>query len=295
MDSAFESDFDLTPLMRIHEMQNSISQEEKLWAASSAQIWAGFPTRMTTKSSQTLVQLVSDASWTTMWNKTGVLGKSAILQQLLSIIEESRRQLLYCPPGALVVDCTVAVGVLRQILTMTYDQGQELMGDLKALGAYRIITLSALIKFDMPETPLLLTVLKLTHNRYINHEIERLKRKWSSSSQRTRQAIVYVAELFETVRSIYCTHYSVPVLLFQIVLVLWLYSIILGQSQDFLSDIPSIIIDSANRSNTNRDQWIATGIRRVKIPGVGNFLSPLGLDNLLNQSISTMGASSDGN
>ena len=46
MDSAFESDFDLTPLMRIHEMQNSIPQEEKPWAASSAQSWAGFPTRM---------------------------------------------------------------------------------------------------------------------------------------------------------------------------------------------------------------------------------------------------------
>jgi hypothetical protein len=42
MDAAFQPDFDLTPVMRVHEMQNPLPQEEKLWAASSAQAWAGF-------------------------------------------------------------------------------------------------------------------------------------------------------------------------------------------------------------------------------------------------------------
>ncbi|KAF7524114.1 hypothetical protein PCG10_006018 [Penicillium crustosum] len=46
-DSAFQTDFDLTPVMRVHEMQNFLPQEEKPWAASSAQAWAGFPDRMT--------------------------------------------------------------------------------------------------------------------------------------------------------------------------------------------------------------------------------------------------------
>lgn len=173
---------------------------------------------------------------------------------------------------------------------MTYDQGQELMSDLKALGAHRIIILSALMKSDLPETPLLSTVLKLKYNRYSNSELVRLKGKWSSSPQRTRQAVICAADLFETVRSTYCTHYSAPALLFQAVLVLWLYSSLLGQSQEFPSDAPSVIIGTANRSNTNQDQWIATGMGRVKIPGVGSFLSPLGLDNLLNQSISAMGS-----
>ncbi|CAI7653255.1 unnamed protein product [Penicillium bialowiezense] len=290
MDSAFESDFDLTTLMRVHEMQNSIPQEEKPWAASSAQIWAGFPARMTAKSSQNLLQLASDTGWTTTWNKTGVLGKSAILQQLLSIIEESRRQSLYCFSDTSVADCTVAVDALRQILAMTYDQGQELTSDLKALGAHRIIILSALMKSDLPETPLLSTVLKLKYNRYSNSELVRLKRKWSSSPQKTRQAVICAADLFETVRSTYCTHYSAPALLFQAVLVLWLYSSLLGQSQEFPSDAPSVIIGTANRSNTNQDQWVATGMGRVKIPGVGSFLSPLGLDNLLHHSISAMGS-----
>ncbi|KAJ6023570.1 hypothetical protein N7499_008969 [Penicillium canescens] len=45
MDSAFETDFDLCRVMGTHEMQISLPQEEKPWAASSAQAWAGYPAR----------------------------------------------------------------------------------------------------------------------------------------------------------------------------------------------------------------------------------------------------------
>lgn len=44
--------------------------------------------------------------------KTGVLGKSALLRQLLNTIEENRRQSLYSSPDFSVVGCTVAADAL---------------------------------------------------------------------------------------------------------------------------------------------------------------------------------------
>ncbi|KAJ5813244.1 hypothetical protein N7447_010267 [Penicillium robsamsonii] len=288
IDSAFETDFDLTSVMRVHEMQNSLPQEEKPWLASTAQAWAGFPARMATKSPQTLLQLVSNASCTAIWNKTGVLGKSAILQQLFHTIQKNRLQTLYSASYVSVVDCTAAVDALRQILILTYHQRQELpMNEMKALSAHRIIILSALMMNDLPKIPLLSTVLKVKYKRYSNSDLGQLERDWSSSPQKTRQAIVYAADLFETVRSTNCTHYSTPVLLFQAALVLWLYSVILGQPQDY-SDTTSVVIGTSNQGNEKQTQWIETGRGRIKMSGVGNISSPSGLGKLLDESISVM-------
>lgn len=242
-----------------------------------------------TKFPQTLLQLLSDPSRTAIWNKTGVLGKSVILQQLLSIIEDNRRQSLYCPPNGTVVDCTAAADALRQILAVTYAQGQELpMNELKALGAHRIIIFSALMMNNLPKMPLLSTVLKVKYKRYSDSDLGRLKREWSSSPVKTRQAVVYAANLFETVRSTCCMHYSTPVLLFQAALVLWLYSVLLGQSQNSPSDAPSVIIGTSDINNAKQAQWIETGRGRIKMSGVGNISSPLGLGKLLDESISAM-------
>ncbi|CAI7591961.1 unnamed protein product [Penicillium palitans] len=290
-DSAFQTDFDLTPVMGVHEMQNSLPQEEKPWAASSAQAWAGFPDRMTNAPNfpQTLFHLVSNPGRTAIWNKAGVLGKSAILQQLLSTIEENRRQSLYCSANVSVVDCTAAANALRQILAMTYNQGQDLpMNEMKALGVHRIMIFSALMMNSLPKMPLLSTVLKLKYKRFSDCDLGRLRMEWSSSPRETRQAVVYAANLFETVRSTYCTHYSTPVLFFQSALVLWLYSVLLGQSQDSPPDAPSIIIGASDFNNSKQAQWVETGQGRIKMSGVGNLLSLSGLGKLLDESISTM-------
>ncbi|KAG0152865.1 hypothetical protein PDIDSM_2670 [Penicillium digitatum] len=199
VDSAFQTDFDLTPVMRVHEMQNSLPQGEKPWAASSAQAWVGFPTRMlnATHFPHTLSQLVSDPNRTAAWNKTGVLGKSAILQQLLGDIEENRRQSLNSSSDSSVVDCTAAADALRHILKMTYDQRQELpINELKALGAHRITIFSALMMNNLPKMPLLSTVLKVKYKRFSEPDLGRLKKEWSSFPKKTRQAVVYAANLF---------------------------------------------------------------------------------------------------
>ncbi|KAJ5589355.1 hypothetical protein N7537_012033 [Penicillium hordei] len=237
----------------------------------------------------TLFRLVSDAGWTAILSKTGVPGKSAILQQLLSTIEENRRQSLYCSPNVSVIDCTAAANAPRQILAITYHQKQDLpMNELKALGTHRIIIFSVLIMNNSPNMPLLSTGLKFKYKRYSDCDLGRLQLEWSSSPRRTRQAVVYAADLFDTVRSTYCTHYSTSVLFFQSALVLWLYSVLLGQSQDTPPDTPSVIIGASDFNNSKEGQWVETGRGRIKMSGVGNLSSPSGLGKLSDESISTM-------
>jgi hypothetical protein len=233
--------------------------------------------------------VVCDASWTAVWNKTGVLGKSAILQNLRNTIEENRRQSLYYSSNVSVDDCKAAADALRQILAITYYQGQELpMNELKALSSHRIIILSALMMYNLPKMPLLSTVFKVKYKRYGNSDLGGLERDWSSSPHKMRQAVVYAADLFETVRSTHCTHYSTPVLLFQSALVLWLYSVISDQSQDSPSDTTSVIIGTSDLNHAKQIQWIETGRGCIKFSGVGNISSPSGLGKLLDESISIM-------
>lgn len=72
--------------------------------------------------------MVSDGSWTTMWGRTGVLGKSAVLQHLLSVIDDDRRQ-AHPSSSSSVNDSSAAGEPLRRILAMTNEQGHELHTD----------------------------------------------------------------------------------------------------------------------------------------------------------------------
>jgi hypothetical protein len=102
------------------------------------------------------------------------------------------------------------------------------------------------------------------------------------------EAMVYAADLFDTVRSTCCTHYSALVFLFQAALVLWLFSVILGPSEDSSPNAPSVVLGTSDLGNAKQAQWIETGWGHIKMSGVGNISFPTGRGKLLEESISAM-------
>ncbi|KAJ6099864.1 hypothetical protein N7467_001399 [Penicillium canescens] len=71
--------------------------------------------------------------------------------------------------------------------------------------------------------------------------------------------IMLSASNFETLLS------SASVLLFQAALVLWLFSVILGQSNDSLCGALSAVIGTSDLGNAKQAKWIETGWGRIKM------------------------------
>lgn len=70
-------------------------------------------------------------------------------------------------------------------------------------------------------------------------------------------------------------------LLFRATLTLWLYTVLSDMPLDSQSatEPPLVILGAANASDMNQEQWVESGIGRVKLQGIGNiFSSPAGID-----------------
>ncbi|PYI27839.1 hypothetical protein BP00DRAFT_352524 [Aspergillus indologenus CBS 114.80] len=285
LDSAFESDFDLTTIVNQRELQNTLPQPEDRWAARSASCWASFPPPA--KASPQLNEIVADQDWVLAWNSTGTIGKQAILRLLCNTVQAG--SIRSRQPHTVDQEGEVAGEALQRLLSLLDAEEQNLPPtELKASVAHQVMILSALMISQAPHISLIPTALRVKCQRYRPDELNELRALWRARPQQGRLSIYYAARLFETVRSHWCTHFSTPVLFLKSALLLWTYSALHVSTTYGAADEPSIVIATLDAKSALLNDWLERGSGRVKMAGVGSIMTDDGRARLLDESISAM-------
>ncbi|PLB54961.1 hypothetical protein P170DRAFT_442902 [Aspergillus steynii IBT 23096] len=281
VEAGFHNHFDLPSTVQVNEMQNTFPQPEDCWGAPTAESWATFSLRQESHP-HSLSQAIDSGSWTASWRKTGVLGKQAILQQLLNIVNDTHSlEFQDSHPTR------NAVEALRHLLVIIQEEGEKsMMLELRARIAYRLTIYTALMINDLPRGSLLSIALKVKYLRN-SEQTARFATDWSLSPLRMRRAVAYAAGVIDIARSNYCAHYSTPILVFRATLVLWLYSVLRRPFQESSVDAPTVVLGPLSQAQTD---WVETGRGRIKLPAVGSIMSSPGLAKLLDEAISILGS-----
>ncbi|RAL03649.1 early growth response protein [Aspergillus ibericus CBS 121593] len=282
-DMAFHTHLDLSSVIQIDEMQNTLPQTEDLWEASTAPGWASFPSRIG-NAPLTIGHITTDRSWSVAWFKTGTLGKQVILQLLLNAIHDfgGLHELTTSSMARNQIE-----GELKHLLDITEKEVELSITELKACVAHRLIILYALMINNLPKMLLLPAALKIK-SRHCN-EVERAKLRgdWDAAPGQGRLAVFYAVRVIETVRSHYCAHFSTPVIFFRATLTLWIYSALYSPpcGSSAPAEAPSIALRAPHWGGAHATRWIDSGWGRVKLPGIGDFMSSQGRVKLLDEAI----------
>ncbi|OJJ71613.1 hypothetical protein ASPBRDRAFT_195779 [Aspergillus brasiliensis CBS 101740] len=281
-DTFFSTHFDLSSIVRDDEMQNTLPQAEELWEAATAEGWATFPTRTSRNKPFTLEHITSDRNWSAIWPKAGTFGKQAIIQLLLNAV--SNHQKLSGSPSSGSIDVDED---LRQLLEVIENEEGLSSIELKVCATHRLMILYALMINNIPKQPLLPTALKIKGRHLSEVDLARLADEWGTVSHQGRSAIFYAARVLETVRSHHCAHFCTPVFFFRAVLVIWLYSSLCIPQCHLppATEAPSITLRAPDWGGVSAVEWINSGWGRIKLPGIGDFMSDRGRSRLLDVSI----------
>ncbi|PWY72452.1 early growth response protein [Aspergillus sclerotioniger CBS 115572] len=285
-DMAFHTHLDLSSVIRVDEMQNTLPQTEELWQAPTAQGWASFLSRIG-NTPLTIGHITTERSWSVAWFKTGTLGKQVILQLLLNAANDFGGPQGFPDSSSLATND--AEEELRHLLEITEKEVELSITELKACVAHRLVILYALMINNLPKMLLLPAVLKMKCQPLSEAELGRIRDEWDAAPRQRRLALFYAARVIETVRTHYCSHFSTPVIFFRAVLAIWLYSALYSPPcrPSMPTEAPSIALRAPDWGGVSARGWIESGWGRVKVPGIGDFMSAQGRNKLLDASIVT--------
>lgn len=241
---------------------------------------------------QTLRDACLNATWASIWPKTGTLGKQVILSELM---EQARpRHSFRCHKGVTTPDRTSAREALENILSIMDTQQEEVsLHDIKASLTHKVMCLAALMTCHAPATDLTVVALRQIYHRLDDRELANIAQKWKECSAKGRTTVYYAAQLLETVRNNHATHYAMPVYLLRAVLTLWLYARLFDHSSltGFIIS-PGVTRTAApnitNPNDVDIRQWTLAGCSRIGLPGVSDLLSLQGRRKLLSESTAAM-------
>ncbi|KAF4986398.1 hypothetical protein FDECE_15971 [Fusarium decemcellulare] len=196
LDSAYDSHFDLSRLMKLSELQISLPQPDGRWGASTAQTWAGFPS-LEANSLPTMEKLIASNAWKSVWPQANTLGKQVILQHLTDIIKDQNAT-QFGVPGFSDHDKLLAANVLTELLALEDNENIERsIDEVKSATTHQIITLSALTMHNTPTPNLLFTVVQFIYGKLETAEWARLRDKWSAFSTQGRLGCFYAARILQ--------------------------------------------------------------------------------------------------
>ncbi|KAF3044655.1 hypothetical protein E8E12_007674 [Didymella heteroderae] len=223
LDHSYRAHFNLTSIMDPCELRNSLPQSENRWSAVSAESWAHYPPGLDSGRTQTLGEVCLNATWTSVWPKTGTLGKQVILSELM---EQARPwHPFQCHKSVTTSDRAPAREALESILDVMESQRETAsLDDMKASLTHKVMCLAALMTCHAPATDLTVAALRQIYQRLGDRELAAVAQKWNECSMQGRMTVYYAARLFETIRNNHATHYAIPVYLLRAVLTLWLYA-----------------------------------------------------------------------
>lgn len=222
-----------------------------------------------------------NATWLSVWSKTGTLGKQVILSELM---EQTRPPHPFRYHNTLSShDSKPAREVLGQILaTMETQQIDYHHNDAKASLTHKAMCLAALMSCRAPSTDLTVAALRQIYHRLDDPELSTIATKWRESDAEGRTTVYYAARLLETLRHSHATHYAMPVYLLRAILTLWLYARLFENSR-ILSGT-----DLIDPNDVDISQWRLASHIRIQLPGIPDLLSLEGRRALLSEAIAAM-------
>jgi hypothetical protein len=271
--------------MTADELQNCLPQSDDCWGATTAQQWAQIMEARNFSTVPSLPRTIADQNWRWAWPQTGTLGKQTILHYLTSIATKDSSQ------GCWSEKRLAAAATLRSLL------GEELgEGHTKAAVHHRVLICSGLMIHYSPTLRIKSFCLRVIYRRMDDTSWDLLMSQWAKSPFQGRLAVLYGAQVFETIRLNRCSHFLTPASLLRAALVLWIYST-LCQRYGLLERgcpgpdrnmEPSAVLDLECLETAGTKRWIANGSGCLKLPEIGNPLCHRGARRLLNESIVVM-------
>ncbi|KAH7133839.1 hypothetical protein EDB81DRAFT_805187 [Dactylonectria macrodidyma] len=291
LDSSFKSNFDLSRLMTLSELQISLPQLDGRWGASTAQSWASYPTTLGPGDSSTMERVIIENGWKTAWIKTNTIGKQVMLQHLSDVINDEAAGHPGMPRFSN-DEKMLAEASLRALLAMTEnEQLEQPIDELKAATTHQLMALTALMIHNAPNCSLTPIVVSFIYGKTEDESLAHMAKQWRDAAGQGRLACFHAARVLQAVKSNNCTHFGTPVSLLKAVFILWIYSMLADRFQvGFLSPqpAPTVVLGPKALAGMERTDWIESGWSRVKLPGISNLLCSEGRRKLLDESVILM-------
>ncbi|GFF54969.1 hypothetical protein IFM51744_08508 [Aspergillus udagawae] len=289
IDFGWKYSFGLNHVMRADELQNCLPQSDDCWDAPGAQQWAQIMEVRNFSTIPSLPVTIANQNWMWAWSQTGTLGKQTILHYLTSIVMNDDAD--SSSQGCLSEHILAAAETLKSLLGAERGEAHT-----KAAVLHRMLICSGLMIYYSPTLRIKSLCLSVIYRRMDDTSWDILSSQWAQSPFQGRLAVLYGAQVFETIRSNHCGHFLMPASLLRAVLVLWVYSMLCrrhgllergcpGPDRDLE---PSAALDLECLETTGTERWIANGSGCVKLPGIGNLLCRRGARRLLDESIVVM-------
>ncbi|KAL4874490.1 fungal-specific transcription factor domain-containing protein [Aspergillus karnatakaensis] len=308
IDSAFSGHFELTTVSREAEYQNSLPQCEDRWNAPTAQSWLSLAPGLASGRNQTLIHIEANGIWSLVWGKTGVLGKEVMLQHHLDIV--THRNVEGEEDKAASSDCSSSLASARKLHTaetlqnLLYHMESMCVSvpfvEIKPLTVHRIMALGGLMLFHSPTVVPQGPALKRIYGHLKEEGIQRLSLIWQCAATDGRLALYYAVRIFELARKFQVAHPTAILFIYRATLIMWLYSLLsenirsgASEQSDIVGsrNVGSVILGGTDCVATlDMTEWIESGIRLVKVSGIGILDRAEGRKRLLDEAISLFGA-----
>lgn len=275
--------------MTADELQNCLPHSDDCWDAATAQQWAQIMEARSFSTVPSLRRTIANQNWIWAWSQTGTLGKQTILHYLTSIVTKDDAD--SSSQGCWSEQRLAAAATLKSLL------GEELgEGHTKTAVLHRVLLCSGLMIHYSPTLRIKSLCLRVIYRRMDDTSWDLLSSQWAKAPFQGRLAVLYGAQVFETIRLNRCVHFLTPASLFRAVLVLWIYST-LCQRYGLLERgcpgpgrimEPSAVLNLECLETAGTKRWLANGSGCVKLPRIGNLLCHQGARRLLDESIVVM-------
>lgn len=230
---------------------------------------------------------LADDNWTDIWRRTGVLGKTAIIQSLWRTVKD-RDDYLF-DEAYVTVRATrqnKASSIMEQIITLL--QPSDLDHDFqvsRVSASLRLTAFGAQIALNSSTLNLPTFVFRYIYEmpdtvRTLNDQLP--------DSTPFRGAVIYAALTLDLLRKSALDTFADPVILFNATLVLWYYAKYGHEDVCSSSDNGSSLIDETV-GRAKQLVWIKNGAERLKIAGIGTLGSMKSRSRLLEVSAEMMG------
>ncbi|KAF4227758.1 hypothetical protein CNMCM8980_002205 [Aspergillus fumigatiaffinis] len=216
IDFGWKYSFGLNHVMTADELQNCLPQSDDCWDATTAQQWAQIMEARSFSTVPSLPQTIADQNWIWAWSQTGTLGKQTILHYLTSIVTKDDAD--SSSQGCWSEQRLAAATTLKSLL------GELGEGHTKAAVLHRVLICSGLMIHYSPTLRIKSFCLRVIYRRMDDTSWDLLSRQWAKTPFQGRLAVLYAAQVFETIRLNRCLHFLTPASLLRAVLVLWVYS-----------------------------------------------------------------------
>ncbi|GFF68890.1 hypothetical protein IFM62136_07426 [Aspergillus lentulus] len=217
IDFGWKYSFGLNHVMTADELQNCLPHSDDCWDAATAQQWAQIMEARSFSTVPSLRRTIANQNWIWAWSQTGTLGKQTILHYLTSIVTKDDAD--SSSQGCWSEQRLAAAATLKSLL------GEELgEGHTKAAVLHRVLICSGLMIHYSPTLRIKSLCLRVIYRRMDDTSWDLLSSQWAKAPFQGRLAVLYGAQVFETIRLNRCAHFLTPASLLRAVLVLWIYS-----------------------------------------------------------------------